>query len=384
MGRGPQRGVDLKMTVESKAQSSLLSGLLVIASLSSLMVVVLYAIGFLVSRGQGYLLGFQQPPAIADHLLLAGNFLFHSLQCLIQVFFGPVAPVWPGKRSLSGYLGLIVILMIAILFLRSPDSWWRGKLSRFRVLKNNEIILSVMAVLIFGSLWLPVLTTPFAYHDLLFPLAPDTRHDRVREYAGDLAALATDELDAKQRRRQSRTLLKSMLRREMSEQLARGDTKLQKRLAGILMWELSDPRRRSMTFGLIVLISLLHVTLSASEAWRPHPPPDPRPPFGFLWRVLAQAILILMIAFQACTIPFIFGILMLNHDFPQVTVTVHEAEHLTGKEFLLMAQDEKNTYLYRHQDFWVIYSLPTEALKELRIQGSESALSWINDFLPEN
>lgn len=343
-----------------------------VAAGGSLVLAALYACGFFVHLGDSYLLGVYLPTdSPREYLTLGGTFLFKTLEALLEVllwiFRLRSAPAWPGEDSLPVYPVVLVVLLLGLLATR-----------RIRRLDTTREILSIVLAGIFACFWLSVLKAPYRYHGLLFPLSSETADARRADFRSIDAAPAST---AEQKRHQKRRLLGRTLDRELADRKLRGDGTFDE----WRRWQNGPSAQRTVGYGVFVLtviLSLGHLLWAMSRlVVRGVSPANSRQILRYGCRLLA-ALYGLVVVFQLCSLPLTFGILLRNRTFLSGEVVQSDAPGLTGQRVLLLGERAGRVYLYSPEDLWTLHVVSSSAVKELRIDSRESALSWIDTLHP--
>lgn len=363
------------------------AGWLRLAGLGSLGVAVLYALGFLVHLGHSYLLGlFPGALTALDALRFAGGFLFQCLHALVHAVLNPTAAPWPGTVGLGVYLAWAVALLTAdgLLVASRVRVCQKGRPARRQLWRAGRALVTI-GLAVFTICWLALLTRPFMYHDMLFPVGTSSYDQRFAKYNADIAAFDTWGTTGEQQRRdRQKALLRSALLDEYDAALVQGDTSQPDRLKEFAAWLRRSPPEKNTTLGVLLLTATASVLLLISTALRQFPVHVAGASVSHrLRREAVRTVLVLAILFQVSTIPFDFGILLVERQVPRARVRADGFEGLERHEILLLGYDDHYRYFYSPLDFWTVYAVPDASIQEIRLVGKAPIFSWMVEIVPE-
>ena len=335
------------------------------------------AAGFLVRQGQAHLWGFD-PTALGalGQLQAAGRFFFQCILAFPQLVAGFTYPVWPGGHDLLLYLGLLLLFPAADAALRSPRSWLRKVVATRWLFGCHIAVLTLL--FLYELIWIQVLATPLSFTNLLFPISAPDFPQQAHEYTKKTSWIA-DVDDPRARRDLTSEFLFQALASENLVQKNRGDLLLVK-WQSYARWQQVEETAKGCALALVLMISAINGSILWALWLRFDRSPQRSP---ILARFSVAGALVIVLGFQACTIPFNFGILMTDQSVLQVEISSATQPDLENGPFLLLGQDRERLYLYSPERLWTVYGVRQSEITTMKILGKTHCLAWIQEIVPE-
>ncbi|MEM9596513.1 MAG: hypothetical protein AAGD06_19760 [Acidobacteriota bacterium] len=300
---------------------------------------------------------------------------------MIQLFVGYTHPAWPGGHPLGLYLLAILAIPAVDILVRNAKvlAWFRGIPASAEILGTTRLLLAT-GLFLFQLFWLQVLSAPLPISNLLFPISAESYPAQSALYTERLSWIAR--LPGEQAQHDARrSILISALHREIAQREAEGDGALRPALRAFASWQDTLLVEKGCALGLCLLISILNGLVLTTAALRVGPSRDGPPRRSP--RFLLYFGLVLVLAFQACILPFCGGMLLSNHDVFQVRVTSESLPSLDDSPYLLLGERHDRLILYRPQSLWLLLEVPRSEVETLQILGKGSCLAWVREFAPE-